>query len=243
MPIGIHIDQWGMWPGGLSDRDIWQLWKSGELMDGNTSSYDETCDIAYVDAMARRRLGHLPRIALHAAGMIKTTDADIQLVFASRHGDVTRTVDLLHGLAANERPSPAAFSLSVHNTTAGILSIARQNHGASTAMAAGEETLLWALLESAMRLHSEPRHPVLLLYVDEPLPPPYPNAEKIREQPHALALLLKPGENLSLGWSENHGDYPSEQPLSVSFMEAFLKHRNTIDWRGERLHIYGDFRD
>jgi len=45
--------------------------------------------------------------------------------------------------------SPTLFSLSVHNSVAGLFSIARGDRGAATAMAAGLDSLGLSILEGA----------------------------------------------------------------------------------------------
>src|SRR5262249_59695026 len=97
----------------------------------------------------------------HTAWPCATGIESVQSVFASRHGALERTLELLDALARQESVSPTSFSLSVHNSTAGLFSIARTDRGAATAMAAGPDTLALSLLEGA-NLVAEGAEAVLL---------------------------------------------------------------------------------
>lgn len=194
-------------------------------------------EIRFVDTMLRRRLGRLSRMALHVANEASIGLAFIPTIFASRHGELSRTVSMLHALATEETPSPAAFSLSVHNSAAGIFSIARADHAPSTALAAGDETLLWALQDAAVRLAAHPDTAILLVYADEPLPREYSASPS--EPAHAVAFLLAPGKGLSLEWVANSGTPPSHEPLSLAILANLLGHRDRVEWHGERLSVQG----
>ena len=100
--------------------------------------------------------------------------ADVgRYVFASRHGEMTRTLSIMQSLAASELPSPADFSLSVHNALAGLLSIHAGNRAGHTALAAGPDTFGYALVEAQGLLAEQPGKSVLVCYGDDVLPGAY----------------------------------------------------------------------
>lgn len=233
--MNMNISACAAWAPGFADISAWQSWRGGELPADDGSAPE----IRFVEAMLRRRLGRLSRMALHVANEAATGLATLNTIFASRHGELSRTVGILHALAASETPSPAAFSLSVHNSAAGIFSITRADHAPSTALAAGDETLLWALQDALIRLAREPESPILLVYADESLPEEYPAASAPADFSHAVAFLLKPGENMHLEWAENRTNPPSREPLSLALLAHLLKQRESISWHGERLSVRG----
>jgi hypothetical protein len=214
---------------------MWRSWPGVALPVDDGSAPE----VRFVDSMLRRRLGRLSRMALHVANEAAQGGAPHSTVFASRHGELSRTVNILHSLSANEAPSPAAFSLSVHNSAAGIFSIARADHAPSTALAAGEETLLWAMQDALVRLNADPDAQILLVYTDEPLPAEYPVSASTSEPAHALAFLLSHGEELHLEWSENNEKPHSPEPFSLHVLAHLLGHRESISWHGERLSVSG----
>lgn len=71
--------------------------------------------------MQRRRIERLGRMAIQTACWCQEAEeSGVPLVFASRHGDVARSMELLEALAADEPPSPTTFGLSVHNAIAAL---------------------------------------------------------------------------------------------------------------------------
>lgn len=51
----------------------------------------------------------------------------VRMVFASRHGELARSADLLKAIARDEDLSPTVFGLSVLNATAGLYAMACQD--------------------------------------------------------------------------------------------------------------------
>lgn len=136
----------------------------------------------------RRRLSTLSRVALKVAHDCVARDA-VRVVFASRHGELRRTTDILRAISAGEPVSPTAFSLSVLNAMTGVFGIARGDRSAASAISAGAETLGYALLEAHAQYATQPDSPTLLVYADEPADPAYGTIED-EVQGGAIALLL-----------------------------------------------------
>lgn len=123
----------------------------------------------------------------------------VEFVFASRHGDLERTLELLTALGKDDMLSPTAFSLSVHNSTAGLFSIARGDRARATAMAAGADTLCMGILEGATMI-GEGVSRVLVCYADDAVPAPYQRylIEGEERHPFAVSLLLAPASEAPL---------------------------------------------
>lgn len=136
----------------------------------------------------RRRLSTLSRVALKVAHDCVATDT-VRVVFASRHGELRRTTDILRAISAGEPVSPTAFSLSVLNAMTGVFGIARGDRSAASAISAGAETLGYALLEAHAQYAAQPDSPTLLVYADEPADPAYGTIED-EVQGGAIAILL-----------------------------------------------------
>lgn len=90
-------------------------------------------------------------------------------VFGSMHGEIQTAIDLLDMLRDENVMSPARFKNSVHNTAAGIHSIATGNRSFTTAVAAGPSTLAMCLLE-AMALLGTDEETVVVAVGEERLP-------------------------------------------------------------------------
>lgn len=149
--------------------------------------------------MMRRRVEPLGRMALHVAYASQGQDAPLPVVFASRYGDVPRSIALLRQLVDGQTPSPTAFSLSVHNAIGALWSIAGGHTAPYTAIAAGDETIEAAFTE-AIGLLTDGAPAVMVVCYDEPLPAPYDVYAGHPDTPHAWAcrLRLSDGAGISL---------------------------------------------
>jgi hypothetical protein len=147
-------------------------------------------DIGFIEPMVRRRLSTLTRIALKVAHDCAADRPAVRIVFASRHGELRRTTDILRNISAGEPVSPTSFSLSVLNAMSGVFGIARSDRSAASAMSAGAETLGYALLEAHAQYATDASTPVLLVYADEPADPAYGTIED-EVQGGAIAVLLE----------------------------------------------------
>jgi len=162
----------------------WSFW---------SSTSESLPEVAFVDPMMRRRLSSLSRMALKVAGDCVDAPTKTRVVFASRHGELRRTTDILRDIEAGKPVSPNAFSLSVLNAMPGLFGIVRRDRSAATAVSAGAETLGYALLEAHAQHVDEPGSPVLVIYADEPADARYGTIEQ-EVQRGAFALLLDASE-------------------------------------------------
>jgi Beta-ketoacyl synthase, N-terminal domain len=193
------------WAPGLETDEAWRRWaREGHIIEGSGEP-----SLGSMAPLLRRRAGFLNRMALEVAYRCLGSDIDVPTVFASRHGEASRSVELLLDLARGEPLSPTSFGLSVHNATGGLFSIARQHHANDIALAAGQSTVEHAVIE-ACGLLTEGEAKVLLVIYDAPLPPEYAAFQDCHEQPFAWAWLMQaPADNvISLCWS------PASEPLA-----------------------------
>lgn len=183
-----RISRWRAWAPGVQSAADWRAWLTGKPIDDNAPP-----DVSQLPALLRRRLDRLGRMALHTAWpCLEGLDA-VELVFASRDGSLPRTLELLAALVHDELLSPTLFSVSVHNGTAGLYSMARGDRSPTTAVAAGPDSLVMGLLEAASLIATgSPR--VLMCYADQALPPPYDTApgRNGNNRPFSISLLLEP---------------------------------------------------
>lgn len=141
--------------------------------------------------LQRRRLSELGRAAIDVAAHIsKDTSASSPLVFASRYGDMDRSVVLLSQLGDAEGLSPTQFGLSVHNAVGAFFSIANKHVGNYTSVAAGNETTAAAFCE-ALAFLATGHEEVRIVCYDAPLPEAYAQYETQTHQPlHAWGCVL-----------------------------------------------------
>lgn len=183
-----RVRRWSAWSPGLETRSDWEAWARAP----RPLAGDGHPEARFLPAMLRRRCTPLTRIVLTAAFdcLEEAERGAVRTVFASRHGSLNESVDLLTCIVRGERISPAKFSHTVHNAQAGLYCIATGNRRASSSLAARGDTFACGWIEALAHLEREPDRPVLYVMGDVPLVPTF--AGLVDEPPgaYALALLL-----------------------------------------------------
>lgn len=163
------VRAWSAFAPGLESEADWRTWAH----DPHLPKGDDVPALAEMPAMQRRRLERLGRMALQVAWRCQPeAETDLPLVFASRHGDIARTFDMLTGLAGGEPLSPTHFGLSTHNAIAAQYSIARALTGNYLAVSASPEAPEAAVTE-ALGLLADGADEVLVVVYDGPTPADY----------------------------------------------------------------------
>lgn len=184
------VEQWAAWAPGLTTQQDWLRWlATHDAVVSGTS----TPALTQMPAMMRRRVNRFGKVALQAAYDAQGQHPPCPVIFASRYGDMARSVGLLQQLAASEPLSPTDFSMSVHNATGALFSIARGDVHAYTAIAAGQETVEAAFIEAISQL-SAGELAVLVVFCEEPLPAPFAVFEETESFPRAWACRLARAE-------------------------------------------------
>src|SRR5215471_20708496 len=113
------VSAWSAWAPSRKTRADWWSW-------AGVADHDEKTPLASLSPppsrMTRRATG-LGQTMVANALWCGTAAKESRYVLASRHGEFSRTLTILAALATGELPSPADFSMSVHNALAGLLSI------------------------------------------------------------------------------------------------------------------------
>lgn len=226
----LPIVAWSAWAPGIESAQAWKAWAAGNLQPGREGNPA----LPFVDPLMRRRLSRLARMALHVAHVCTQTRAAERSVFASRHGELQRTVGMLHDLGRGSELSPTDFSLSVHNAIAGVHSIVRRDRSPSVAVAAGEESFAYGLIEAEGQWRLDTDRSVLFVYADEPAPAEYRRFVSDKELPHALALLIGYGGDTALQMRSASG---TGQPInaemqSLAFLRGWVQQEREVVWCG-----------
>jgi hypothetical protein len=204
----------------LATRADWQAW----ARDPEPLGHEGQPEVPFLDPGVRRRATRLTRLALRVA-FDCSEDVDrsrLRSVFASRHGAIHVAVKILASIAREQAVSPLQFSHSVHNTQAGLFSIAAGNRCASSSVAAGEETFGHGFLEALLHLERAPESQVLLVVCDEPLPANLIHLIDEPETSYGVALLLaRDGDGTALDFGLEAGQAPPKQrdwPEALEFV-------------------------
>ena len=192
-----NIIDWHAISAGIATKAAWLQWQETNF----TWPEGEKAPVDKIPAMARRRMSSLSKLAVQTALVLIEEQEVNYLVFASRHGELTRTRALLEDVLTGNDASPMAFSQSVHNTAAGLFTITAKQALPVTSIAAGENTFHSALIEASVYLNENPTHNVLVIDFDEPLSSHYEQFETETYQGYALGVILSAGEEIRLEWN------------------------------------------
>ncbi|MGB1321090.1 MAG: beta-ketoacyl synthase chain length factor [Vibrio gallaecicus] len=233
--ISFNIEKWAAHAPGLNTKEEWQCWATdinSSCNGENSSNSDESnqsksvTEFKAIPAMMRRRMSVQSKLAVQTALSLLQTPPSMHddnnysdtagidyLIFASRHGELHRTVGLIQSILEGEDASPMAFSQSVHNTAAGLTTIAAKAPIPLTSISSGQDTFHNALIEAAIYLQEQPNHKVLVIDFDQPLPTIYSEFEDQGFSDYAFGLVISSGEQYHLSRSVN-------RPISHSELES-----------------------
>ncbi|UXI03417.1 beta-ketoacyl synthase chain length factor [Photobacterium sp. TY1-4] len=225
---------------GLTDTRQWQEWAQQDM---RWPEDPAPVPANLIPPMMRRRTSQLSKLALQAA-LTLTQDQPVDyIVFASRHGELARTIALIESIQQGEEASPTNFAQTVHNTAAGLFTIAANRPVPVTAIAAGQDTLHNAFVDAAAYLAEHPDHRVLLVDYDAPLPSQFQSFDAGNYQSYALAMLLTGGEHYRVHWDTPTAPEPEEGPITLKFIKHLLSNQHqwqlTTDrhcWSWQRHH-------
>ncbi|MEI7614134.1 MAG: beta-ketoacyl synthase chain length factor [Betaproteobacteria bacterium] len=208
----------------------WSKWESRVSPDGTLLSPD----VSFVEPMLRRRLSSLARMTLRVAYDCAWDIPGVRFVYASRHGELTRTTTMLESIADKETLSPALFSMSVLNASAGLFSMLQGNVAPSTAVSAGDSSFSYGLMEACMQLADNPERPVLFIYADEPAPAVYGVNELSGCEAHAVGCLLESSAAMRINCvSTREESDSSEEVQSRAFLRCL--DQGQASWHGSGL--------
>ena len=185
--IDAYVTGLGLWAPGFPRVEAWRL--------GSRDPRATAPPCELLSSRAKRGTSLVTRMAVEAAtqaaAQAGASLSAVGTVFGSALGEVQTAVDQMAMIAREDGLlSPTRFKNSVHNTAAGLLSIASGNRGFSTALAAGPATFAMSLLEGMTFLDSA-GGTVVVSVADEPVPPPFDTGH--RYDALALAICLSDG--------------------------------------------------
>ena len=223
--INFNIVKWLALCPEITNRNTWD--SLAEKQDLCVGMYNHS-PVNLIPPMLRRRMSSLSKLALQAAMGLSDKENIDYIVFASRHGDLTRTVTLLEEIIAGNDASPILFSQSVHNTAAGLFTIASKKAIPVCSLAAGEDTLHNALIEASCYLLDNPDDSVLVVNFDEPLPAPYQKFDNQERQGFALGLILASGDDFIIKIQQHSQENEAQTPQALRCIDYLLNEQTSI---------------
>lgn len=193
----------------------------------------ESPPVDFVPPLLRRRMSRLSRmvtyVAMRCCNEAGIAPNSVSVVFASYHGELLSTVDMLGQIKKGEPISPTDFTISVHHSPISIFSLVTGNQHTNRAIAGGEESFCYGFLD-AMGLLLQGDKPVLFITGDDHLPLPFSNLVSQPSIPNVVALLLRkdpvPG-NLRISLTM---EIPSQNERSVNSLSNASPSLDFVRW-------------
>jgi hypothetical protein len=170
----------------MHEGQAWQSWIDGTICPVPA----DPPLLEHIKPIQRRRLSTVARGAFYCAQECLRGRKPVATVFCSAHGEGPRAAGLLEAIAKNEALSPNAFSLSVHNSVAGLFGIFTHENAPSISIAAGIEGIGAAFLEAWCRLSEQTHGEVLVVVYDDQMPDLYVAQNDAPPVPIAAGFLL-----------------------------------------------------
>ncbi len=152
----------------LPERADWEKWAASgspfPASDGRVSSPD-------IPMMLSRRLLPGDRAAVEVMLRLQQETSLMPdcIIFASRHGELLRSVTMLSSLAGDGTVSPTEFSNSVQNTPAAYYSMVSGNHAESVSLSSGDDIVAMALSEAYAAISSGDAKCCGLVFYENPV--------------------------------------------------------------------------
>lgn len=203
---------------GLAHAADWANWAADGVWPDNAA----LPATPRIPPMQARRMSVAARLAVQLALELMARWQPGYLICISRHGELQRTQTLLQKLIRAEPLSPTDFSMSVHNTVAGLTTITAGLPMAATSLAAGEDGLQAGLMEACAWLGCQDA-PVLVLCFDGQVPAFYQPWVDTGVPPYAVGMLLTRGSQWRYRGSTAGTTGASALPQPLQFWRSWLK--------------------
>lgn len=233
MSYSCNIVDWFALAAGLASKESWQAWAQQQYV----ISEQEALLPKYkrLPMMMARRMSVASLLAVEVALAIFEKNPIIDAaVFVSRHGEVERTTKIIQNIISQLEVSPTDFAMSVHNTTAGIFTIASKQEIPITSLSAGVDSFQQAMYEVQGMLAAGLKQ-VLLVDFDGHVPSIY-HSKLENYQPnlvYALGLLITKGDDFICQESDVRHSPLTSLPQSLIFLNNYLNNNDSFSIVGQ----------
>lgn len=212
--VTFSIGQWRAWSPEMRDSESWMQWANHPYCP--MAGY-ESPTLGFLTPMQRRRLSPMARMVFDCAWPLADNRPPMPLVFASQHGETTRSFALLQAMGRNEGLSPTSFGLSVHNAVADMWSTVRGDNAPSTALSVDTDGLEHAFMEAAFLLRRGARSALVVLAEERPPPAYQPWIDDIPFS-YAVAFRIERGMQWRLEKRQAEPDASQFLPNPLNFV-------------------------
>lgn len=222
--VHFSVLRWAAWAPGRETRAAWLQWAGGEIQDDDSPVLPQALPM-----MLRRRLSPFAQRLVNVINACALGLPPSRYVLSTRHGELSRALDVLKDIEAESLPSPTDFSMSIHHALLGLLSIHSDNRLGHTALSSGRSSFGAGLLEAAVCIAEQPSEPVIIVHADDHLPESYAAFREADDADLPLIVALGlghptgvPSGDVSLQLTpRTEGATPSSS-MAADFLRFFL---------------------
>lgn len=233
MKFSLNLIDWQARAPGLSEATHWQTWAQEPFTIDPSAPQGKLTELPMMTA---RRLNSGSKLAVECGLSMLRRHAIDAVLYTSRHGELERNYRILSAMAVGQDVSPTDFTMSVHNSAVGALTIAAKQPIVSSSLSAGQDTFQQGLCEVISLLQAGYQR-ILMVDFDGLLPEFYhPRLpEGMPTWAFAVALVFEAGSALQC--STQGGSVGKEPPLpqSMQFLQHYLSEKRAFTLMGERL--------
>jgi len=233
MKFALQLIDWQARAPGLSEASQWQQWSRQPYAIDPTAAQAKLTELPM---MAARRLNSGSKLAVECGLAMLRTHAIDAVLYTSRHGELERNFRILQALATQQAVSPTDFTMSVHNSAVGNLTITAQKPLVSSSLSAGIDTFQQGLCEVVCLLQAGYKR-VLMVDFDGALPAFY-HPRLPPDMPTwawAVAMVFEAGDALEC--RSQPTDIAREMPLpqSLQFLQRLLSGAPSFTLPGDHM--------
>lgn len=233
MKFSLDILDWQAVAPGINNCADWIQWAQCSGVDAFSGEIPKS---EQIPMMAARRMSIGSRFAVDAGLSLLSKHQVDAAIFTSRHGELERTGRILHALAEDDAISPTEFSMSVHNTAAGWLTIISKNPLPVTSLAAGTDSFQQGLLEAKSMLAGGASR-IMLVDFDGEIPSLYAESVNSEFLPYAMAIILAAGDTLQCQRIAKNDEIDSlALPQGLQFLRGYLSSSPSFIVSADSLH-------
>jgi hypothetical protein len=233
MKFALNLIDWQARAPGLSDASQWQAWSRQPYAIDPSAPQGKLTELPMMTA---RRLNSGSKLAVECGlAMLRRHEIDAVL-YTSRHGELERNYRILSALATDQAISPTDFTMSVHNSSVGNLTIAAKQPLVSSSLSAGMDTFQQGLCEVICLMQAGYKR-ILMVDFDGLLPAFYhPRLpENMPTWAFAVAMVFEAGDALQCTTQSGSDGEEAALPQSLQFLQHYLSDTPTFTVSGERV--------
>ncbi|OYQ88511.1 hypothetical protein B9T21_04245 [Wohlfahrtiimonas chitiniclastica] len=206
---------------------------ANEPVDGAPTAPFDYPKTPSIPMMQARRMSLAAKLACEVfIRTLKSTKVDAA-IFLSEHGELERSFNVIKHIAQGEGVSPTDFSMSVHNTAAGLATILTQSPIEVTSIAGGKDGFIHALYE-VMALQHSGHHRIALIAFDGQVPSFYETYGATLTPAYAVAMVFSKGSSYAINCTHSEQQTLTE-PLPLMFWRDWQADPTNITLRGQKL--------